>query len=636
MVLTRNNLDWWCERGILCLVLGLVSFAAAAFGATETWSLAVVQAGTIPVLVLWGLRLWLSERPKLLWPPVAWAVLGFMGLAVARYFTADIEWVARQELMQVLLCGFLFFAVLNNLRGQDNTETSTLVLLILGTLIAGYAAGQLASHSNHVWNHLSPYHGRASGTFISPNALAGFLGLLLPLTVAFLLVGKLSTQARVLLGYAAALMVVALVATFSRGGWVSAGAGVFLVLGILLGHANHRLKALVLLVLLLGGGVFFADQCLSKSPVYMRRVAQPDANEPGVVDFHYRLEVWRTAVQMWQDHFWFGAGPAHYNYCFGPYRQEDNQFQPLWVHNDYLNLLAEWGLAGAAVVLAGAGLFLFGLFKTWPHVRREENIFGSAQSNRFAFFLGAAGGLAALAVHSTTDYNLHVPAIALLAATLLALASGQIRYVSEGYWARSKPGLRWGACALLAGGAAAFAWDLSRRIPEAYYLARADAVEEFSDASIAALKKAFAAEPADFQTAYRLGEHHRKYSFDGGPDYAEQARLAIGWYAVAARLNPHSGNCYMRTGMCLDWLGRHEEAEAFFRQAELCDPNSQYLVGKIGWHFMETGDFAAAREWFRRALRLGDSQGLAAKNLGLCEARLAEQASGKLMLPPGF
>ncbi len=637
MVFTRKNLDWWCERTILWLVLGLIAFAAAAFGAVDEWAMLVVEGGAAVVFILWAVRLWLSRRPKILWPPLAWAVVAFMALAVARYFTADIEYVARQEVMQVLLFGFLFFAVLNNLRSQDETEFVTLVLLVVATLIAGYAAAQLAHHSNHVWNQLSPYPGRASGTFISPNNLAGFLELLLPLTVAFLLVGKVNVTTRILLGYATLAMGVGLAATFSRGGWLATAAGLVLLLGILLGHRNHRLKAVILLFTLLAGGGLFATKYLAQTPGYMRRVAQPDTEGPGVLDLDSRLEMWRAAAQMWQDHFWFGVGPAHYDYRFREYRPETLQLRPDRAHNDYLNLLADWGAIGGVVVFTGMGVFIWGLFKTWPHVRRQENDFGSGQSNRFAFFLGVVGGLAALAVHSFMDFNLHIPANALVGVTLLALVSSNLRFATEQYWVRSVWPLRVTVTICLGVVALALAVDISRRAPETCWLARAAAAANFSDARIAALKKAFVAEPENFQTTYDLGECYRIQSLDGGVNYATRAQQALDWYAVGSRLNSHEGYNYLRSGMCLDWLGRHAAAEPFFHAAEACDPNGHYLVANIGWHYVETGDYAAARQWFQRAIRLSNySEPMAENYLTICEARLLDQASGKWLLPSGF
>src|ERR1035441_9249630 len=46
MVFTRRNMDWWCERGILTLVLAALIFAPLAFGAVYAWSFLVVQSSS--------------------------------------------------------------------------------------------------------------------------------------------------------------------------------------------------------------------------------------------------------------------------------------------------------------------------------------------------------------------------------------------------------------------------------------------------------------------------------------------------------------------------------------------------------------------------------------------------------------
>ena len=56
--------------------------------------------------------------------------------------------------------------------------------------------------------------------------------------------------------------------------------------------------------------------------------------------------------------------------------------------------------------------------------------------------------------------------------------------------------------------------------------------------------------------------------------------------------------------MCLDWLDRHAEAGPFYRRAEALDPNGYFTVANIGWHYVQVGDYLAAREWLERSLRL--------------------------------
>ena len=635
MVFTRKNLDWWCARGILFLVLAMIVFAPLAFGAVHTWAFLIVQGMAAGVFVLWLARLWLDRNPKLLWPPLAWAVAAFALYAVARYFTADIEYAARLELIQVLLFAFLFLAVVNNLRGQDEAEIITGTLIALAAATSSYAVAQFVNHSDHVWNLVSGNVGRASGTYISPNNFASFLELILPLALAFLLVGRISIVTRILLGYTALTIVAGLAVTLSRGGWVATAAGVFLVLGILLGHRNHRLRAVLLLAVLLAGSGIFTSLYLSKTHGYMQHIKSPDPAGPGVLDVSSRLNMWNAAVRMWQDHFWWGVGPAHYDYRFREYRPESIQLRPDRAHNDYLNLLADWGAAGGVIVFAGIGIFIFGLVKTWPHVRREENDFGTGQSNRFAFFLGAAGGLAALAIHSALDYNLHVPANALVGVVLLALVASNLRFATERHWFRATLPAKLALTAALGAVTVYFAAQEWRLGGEARWLATAEQQPNFSPERAAALARAFACEPGNFQTAYDLGECFRTQSFDGGENYSALAQQAMDWYARGIRLNPLDGYNYLRTGMCLDWLGRTAESGEFYTAAEARDPNGYFMIAYIGWHFVQTGDYAAARQWFARSLKLSSDNQIARNYLFfICEPKLADKAAGRIPLRP--
>ena len=634
MVLTRKNLEWWCERGILFLMLAMLVFAPLAFGAVDAWAYLVVQGMGAAVFILWMARLWLNRKTKILWPPLAWAVLAFGLYAVARYFTADIEYVARKELAQVLLFALVFVVAVNVLRGQEELDTVSFTLIGLGTLVACYACGQAITHSDKVWNLHSGGVLRASGTYISANHFAGLVEMILPLALVYLLVGKVSAVPRILLGYAVVAMGLGLTASFSRAGWVSAAAGILFVLGVLLGHKNHRRNAAVLLAAMLVVGGFFATHFLAKTQGFTQHVMKKDAAAPGVYDWGSRFKMWGAAERMWQDHFWFGVGPAHYDYRFREYRPEDLQSQPDRCHNDYLNLLADWGVVGGVIVVAGMGIFIFGLCKTWPHARREENDFGSGRSNRFAFFLGATGGLVALAVHSCMDFNLHIPANALVAVTLLGLLASNLRFATEQYWFRPDQPVKIGISLAFGVVVIFFLVQEWRQGRETWWLAQAEKAEPFSQERAARLQRALAAEPKNFSTAYEIGECFRTESFEGGKNFHQLAQSAEEWYARAIPLNPHDGYNYMRIGMCRDWLGDHAAAENFYSEAERRDPNGLYLVANLGWHYVQMGDYAAARQCFVRSLHLGGSNVTARNYLYyVCEPKLIEQASGRPLFP---
>jgi O-antigen ligase len=230
------------------------------------------------------------------------------------------------EMIQVLMYAFLFFAIVNNLYRQESAQIISFTLIFLALGISCFAIYQFLTHSNRVWEYLSPYVGRASGTYISPNNFAGFLGMLLPLATAYILVGRMKPVVRILLGYATLAMLAGMTVTFSRGGWVAAALALLALLGLLVFHRNHRLPAFLLLVVLVGGGTVFVTKYLSHTLSFIQRVKTDLQDKPENV-LNLRSGMWTAAEQMWRDHFWWGVGPAQYNYCFQEYRPQ-SESQP--------------------------------------------------------------------------------------------------------------------------------------------------------------------------------------------------------------------------------------------------------------------------------------------------------------------
>ena len=624
MRVNRERLDSFCEHGILALTLAVLVFGPLATGSVRLQDFAIIQWLTAAAAVLWAIRLWISERPQLLWPPVCWAVLAFTAYAIGRYYTADIEYVARQELTRVLVYSLFFFIVINNLHRQSSTKIVALTLIALGAAIAIYAAYQFLSGSDRVWNYVSPYKGRGKGTYICPNHLAGFLEMLLPLALAYAIAGRLKTVIKVLLGYAALMLTLGIGVSLSRGGWLATGLAMLVFIVLLASRRSFRLPALiVLLVGLLAGGAFFA-----RSSFVQERIKRAfNQSTPSRVE-DIRFELWRPAFHIWRDHFWFGAGPGHFDQVFGAYRPQTIQPRPDRVHNDYLNTLTDWGLVGGLLVVAAIALVAAGGIKTWSAVRGSERLFGSNTSNKFAFVLGAAAGLTAILAHSVVDFNMHVPANALLTVTLLALLSAHQRFATDQHWVTVRQWLKVATTLLLAVISLFLFSQGWQRLGEQHWLARANALSFASTEQIEALKMAFAIESHNFETAYVLGECYRTQSWEGDRSYQQQAEEAIKWYARGEALNPHDAYLPLRHGMCLDWLDRTTDAAPFIRQAAKLDPNNHFIIAHVGWHYEQVGDFSAARDCFMRSLRLQfDGNLIAEKHLAIAEQRLTEAAA---------
>lgn len=459
--------------------------------------------------------------------------------------------------------------------------------------------------------------------------------MILPLALAYFLAGRIKPLTRVFFAYAILAMGAGLAVTFSRGGWVAAALGMAALLALLVSSRRHRLPALFVLIVLLAGGSVFVTKYLSRTFSYVQRVQGAELNISG--DLEFRREMWQAAGKMWVDHFWFGVGPAHYDYRFPQYRTEIVQARPDRAHNDYLNLLADWGTTGGIIVAGGVLIFAVSLAKTWKAVHPDENDFGRGMSNRFAFFAGASAALLALAAHSVVDFNLHIPANAILGVSLLALLTGQFRSATERYRIEARVPVKIFVVVMLAGGIAYFSIQGCKRARESVWLVRGQNPDLPLLERASLLEKAFNVEPKNFQNAYDIGELYRIQSFLGGNDYQSLALTAMDWFERGMKLNRFDGLNYLNYGRCLDWLDRHDEAEAFYSKAEALDPNSYFTVAIIGLHYIQVGDYAAARVWLERSLRLEpDVNPIGRSYWEIVQNELEENASGRSALPPGF
>lgn len=643
MLMNREFVDKCCERGILALVLGILVFGPLALGAVRGLEFAIIQALTLGVVVLWAVRLWIAPKPQLLWPPICWAVLAFTGYAIGRYLTADVEYVARHELLRVLVYALLFLAILNNLHRQETTTIIVFTLVFLALAISGYAIYQFLANSDYVWNFIKPYPHRGTGTYICPNHLGGFLEMLLPLALAYTMTGRLKPVTRVLIGYAAVVIMAGIAVSLSRGAWVSTTLALLLFFGALMFRRQHRLPALVLLAAILAAGIF----AVARSGHIDERLQQL-VNRQGQPTEDMRFALWRPAWQMWREYSLWGVGPAHYDLRFRGYRPEAVQLSPDRAHNDYLNMLADWGSVGTALVVSAWVLLGVGVVQTWRSRRlAPADLGGKSTSNKYAFLLGASLGLVAILAHSFVDFNMHIPANAIVAVTLMALLSAHLRFATERFWFRSRWWLT-GLASLMIMAAVAYmgpqAW---RQAAEFVWLDRAQKAPAFSVAQVALLKRAFQIEPRNPQTAYDIGEALRRQSQEGGEHYEGQegvnyrrlAEEAMNWYQRGMHLNPWDSRNYAEYGWCLDWLDHPKESAAYFQRAEELDPNNYYILNNVGLHYITIGNYAAAQPWFERSVQLqwADNE-VATSYLSIIQARLLElatnQMSSRLNLAP--
>jgi Flp pilus assembly protein TadD len=455
--------------------------------------------------------------------------------------------------------------------------------------------------------------------------------MLIPLGLCLILVGRMSHLGKIVVGYAVVAMVAGVVVTFSRGGWLVTGGIMLMVCVVLLFQQDYRLKALVLLAVLTVCGLFLVPEAQLAQEKMRRAIAGAKVDD-------VRFSIWWSAFKMWQAHPWWGVGPGHFDYRFNEYRLPDLQMRAGYAHNEYLNTLADWGAAGAAVIAATLALLYAGVFKCWKFVRGARDDFARKKSNKLAFAAGASLGLLAILTHALLDFTLQLPANAILAVTLMALLSSQWRFATEGYWFRAGVALKCAATLALLAGLAELGRTGWQEARESRLLYQANKTLPITFARIAALEKAFAADTNDFDTAYAIGECYKTKSFlSESDDPSALARTAIIWYERAAKLNPYDAYSWLRWGMCLDWIGLDNpggrpDTASYYERANALDPNGYFTTANTGWHYVQIGDYAAARTWLGRSDSLewdGARNEVGRGYLAIVEKRLEEAATAK-------
>jgi len=245
------------------------------------------------------------------------------------------------------------------------------------------------------------------GPFVYRNNFAGYINMIIPLSVGYFLI-NMHFPRRLIYIFASAIMTLALFLSLSRGGvliYISVLLLIFL-LSRLKETLKERAPVLIiwfLLILLLF--IFFL-----KAGVVWNRLATLFKRESFVVLGHGYS--WLDVLRIWRDFPIFGTGLGTFGSISAMYKSLSGQGLYVYAHNDYLQLLSEAGLAGFIIAAIFFGLYLFSTIKLWLK-RREPYVVCLA--------LGGICSILGMLIYSLLDFNLHIPAVALLFFIIMGL-----------------------------------------------------------------------------------------------------------------------------------------------------------------------------------------------------------------------
>ena len=202
------------------------------------------------------------------------------------------------------------------------------------------------------------------------------------------------------------------------------------------------------------------------------------------------------------------------------------------------------------------------------------------------------------------DFNLHVPADALVAVTLLALLSSHLRFATERYWHKSAAAGEMLATLVLAAGMSlpGLAGIPAGRRGRVAGPGRPDSRVD-SPIRRQGAPSRLACEPMNFVTAYQMGECFRAPGFADPTNGPALLETAMHWYQRSEKLNPHS-YCLVATWQHAWFFWATRRSRTLLRPGRPDDPNGYYTAANMGWHYLEERNYTAARIWLRRSLAL--------------------------------
>lgn len=263
---------------------------------------------------------------------------------------------------------------------------------------------------------------QATGTYTNRDHFSGMLEMLLPLAVMFgwaILQRQrenfdqnLSPALQVGTAWAvAALFLVSIVYSLSRMGFFVAICSLFVTAALSFGPRlpSKNFRTVSLTVLALGSLALFIflppDQLLA-------RFAEMSAS--GKITADTRLYLWKETFSLINEFRWFGCGLGGFESTFLKYQATVNGFRVEFAHNDYLQYLAELGVLGFAILVTAIVGVLIPVVKGILRVEEE---------NRRLLLVGCAGSFVAIGLHSFVDFNLYIPANAMILAWIAGVAS---------------------------------------------------------------------------------------------------------------------------------------------------------------------------------------------------------------------
>lgn len=561
----------------VALFLGALAFAV--IGAT---GIDLVGSRTGVGLIVLGVSGIFLSMARLATPDLGgrlWLIVSVLaggGYFIWRALSAGPVGLAIPDLVLMLVFFGIYLSVSSSGKGARQFWLSALALLAV-TNVAIAVAQAASGNTLYIWQAGPAGSGFTGGLFGHYNAFASFLNGSVFFFLSYLFLGR-NLLLRSGCGLLSVGLIVALVLSQSRGGWLSfvIGGAIWMVLLVFyLAQRKSKMVGLAsLAVILLGvGGLVssvwviqkITDKRTEKSNQETGRSASSEVMDGG------RLAFQQMAFEVFLDAPLAGKGPRAFSYLALENWDPDTlalwHGDPEFAHNEFLQALSDYGLIGFFIIIIL--VFLHGVFGVISSLKGDEG-----DPLLSVWQLGAAGGLVAVFCQSYFSFLFHFPACVALVALQLGILVSRPASKSQSSSGRVSGRLVGVTGAVFAAGLIFLGWNLSR----SYLLTKqADEKLAIADTServakgLDILEEAgrLGRDPKIFEVVARRAMNEANAALKrSAPEEAkafnERAKKAL---ESALELNPHFSAALAGLPRVEDALGNHAAAEEGHQKA---------------------------------------------------------------------
>lgn len=422
----------FCNRIIEIGLMSLIVFTPLAFGTVQVWSITTVHLITLFMLTFWLIKMTVLGNFKLAKTPLDLPILLFLGITIITTLTSIYPYVSKIELYKIINYVLLYYLVVNNIKDKNQIKRIVILVVIVGTSLAIYGLYNYFNGIEKIYTlDKKHYLGMLTSTYVNHNHIAGYFELAIPLAIGLILAkerllrrGKISRLSSAISGSvlplaAAVIMIIALIFTYSRGAWISF-LGSMIVLGTIIalwlktlrGWSKPRKWGIfaVIALIIISATMFMPEDIKQRATTLL----EFKGGEFEDMSIQGRLIVNRNTLEMIKDYPILGSGPGTFNILYPKYRDPRLRTFMNATHNDYLQYAEEMGLFGI-----GSFILLLVLF-----FKKNLNLIKNSQDKYLqGLTIGFLVSISAIAIHGLIDFNLQIPANALLFWIILALSS---------------------------------------------------------------------------------------------------------------------------------------------------------------------------------------------------------------------